>query len=67
MEQILASKELCLLIDEIFWEHHVLNSPMVQNGWDGDLKAQRVTQTLIHSYDYFTRLRKAGIRTHSWV
>jgi len=64
LEQLLADRSLSVLVDELFFEHHVLNTPMWLYGW----KADTVTNhTLVHSYDLFSQLRALGIRAHSWV
>ena len=64
LEQLLADSALSSLVDEFYFEHHVLNTPMWHYGW----KAGTVTtHTLVHSYDLFSRLRELGIRAHSWV
>jgi len=62
--ELLDDGELATLIDELYFEHHVRDSPMWAYGW----RANTVTnQTLVHSYNTFTRLREMGIRAHSWV
>jgi len=64
LEQLLADRTLSVLVDELYFEHHVLNTPMWHYGW----KAGTVTNhTLVHSYDLFSQLRQRGIRAHSWV
>lgn len=50
-------------IDEFIWEHHVKNYLMAPN-WK---KTQDMNMTIADSYDYFLRLRKRGVRAHSWV
>jgi hypothetical protein len=51
------------LIDEFFFEHHVNNNPVEHMGWETNKKIMNITQ----SYSLFYKLRKAGIRAHSWV
>lgn len=74
--QILAEPQLQCLIDELFWEHEVLYSPMVHYGWKirqapnfvklpGETRSRR--PTLTDSYRLFGELRALGIRAHSWV
>ncbi len=64
LEQLLADRALSGLVDELYFEHHVLNTPMWHYGW----KAGTVTtHTLVHSYELFSKLRELGIRAHSWV
>ncbi|GMI27927.1 hypothetical protein TrCOL_g6626 [Triparma columacea] len=50
-------------IDEFIWEHHVDNYIM-QPFWG---KAMDKTMTIADSYEYFLRLRRQGVRAHSWV
>ena len=62
--ELLADRALAGLVDELYFEHHVRDSPMWNYGW----RVNTVTnQTLAHSYDIFGRLREMGIRAHSWV
>ena len=63
VEQLLADDGLVALIDEFYFEHHVSHgSPMAYHGW-----GHRVPRSLAQSYDLFARLRRAGVRAHSWV
>jgi len=64
LEQLLADSALSSLVDEFYFEHHVLNTPMWHYGWKRDTVT---THTLVHSYDIFSQLRVLGIRAHSWV
>ena len=62
--ELLADRALAGLVDELYFEHHVHDSPMWRYGW----QANTVTnQTLEHSYGLFGKLREMGIRAHSWV
>ena len=62
--QLLADSTLAGLIDEFYYEHHVLDSPMFHQGW----RRQGVPDmNLAESYGIFTSLRQMGIRAHSWV
>ena len=62
--ELLADRKLAGLVDELYFEHHVYDSPMWRYGW----RVNTVTnQTLAHSYDTFGRLREMGIRAHSWI
>ena len=67
------------LVDELFWEHHVFGSALhcprlwrwrepMGRGWGGSVhnKSDR-QQTLAGSYELLGRLRRMGIRAHSWV
>mmetsp|Transcript_32118 Transcript_32118/g.91078 ORF Transcript_32118/g.91078 Transcript_32118/m.91078 type:complete len:402 (-) Transcript_32118:449-1654(-) len=65
--QLLDDPQLAALIDELFWENHVGQHPMEYWGW-GRLKSlPSGVSTMKDSYSIFTRLRKLGIRAHSWV
>ena len=50
-------------VDEIVWEHHVQGNYLMTEHWQD--RASPVSMRL--SYEYFLRLRKKGIRAHSWV
>ena len=71
INQILADEHLASLVDELYYEHHVHLTPMVDKGWGEGLRhdcAGRATeQTMRTSYDIFQRLRRQGIRAHSWI
>ena len=60
---ISKSTELQALIDEFYWEHHVIKSPMAFIAWPW---VDRST-TLADSFRLFSHLRHKGIRAHSWV
>ena len=62
--QILEDREISSRIDDFYFEHHVLGSPMYFEGWR---RGPPLTRTLADSYTTFTRLRELGIRAHSWV
>ena len=63
MSQLLADDGLVGLVDEFYFEHHVSKgSPMAYHGW-----GHHVPRSLAQSYDLFLRLRRAGVRAHSWV
>jgi len=67
VEQILNDTEIQALIDEFYFEHHVMGSPMQWHGW-GDLRESTSKWNSIEdSYTIFSRLREKGIRAHSWV
>ena len=51
-------------VDEIAWEHHVYGNVIMRDIWD---KGGMTNMTLRESYELFLRLRKKGIRAHSWV
>ena len=70
LEQILADPDASRLIDELYFEDHVINSPMMEKGWIYTIRAKEnnaTTRLLSDSYDSFRRLREMGIRAHSWV
>jgi len=63
-QQLLADAALAGLVDELYFEHHVINTPMWRLGW----RMNTVTNhTLVDSYALFSQLRELGIRAHSWV
>jgi hypothetical protein len=51
-------------IDEFLWEHHVDNYVMEEAWRHGDTDK---SLSIADSYQYFLRLRKKGVRAHSWV
>jgi hypothetical protein len=63
MDQIIDDPAVHPLIDELYFEHHVSSSPMEHKGWGTRPKLMDLTA----SYQLFLRLRKLGIRAHSWV
>ena len=65
IEQILASPTLTSLVDELYFEQHVYDSPLNFYRWA--TKVRRNQAHLSDSYELFTRLRHAGIRAHSWI
>ncbi|GMI09582.1 hypothetical protein TrLO_g6549 [Triparma laevis f. longispina] len=50
-------------VDEFIWEHHVNNYLMNPNWGD----TVDTTKDIRDSYEYFLRLRRLGVRAHSWV
>mmetsp|Transcript_7997 Transcript_7997/g.13484 ORF Transcript_7997/g.13484 Transcript_7997/m.13484 type:complete len:359 (+) Transcript_7997:22-1098(+) len=63
IKQILSNRNISVLIDELYFEHHVEYSPMEHYGWNSGAKLMNLTQ----SYGIFSDLRKLGIRAHAWV
>jgi hypothetical protein len=63
-QQLLADAALAGLVDELYFEHHVLHTPMWRYGWSVNTVT---THTLVDSYALFGQLREMGIRAHSWV
>ncbi len=55
--------QILSLVDEFYWEHHVNMEPLASCCWatTGLSKKQDV------SLAYFTKLREAGLRAHSWT
>lgn len=62
MEQAIQHAQL---IDELYFEHHVVDHPLVTAGWRSSLHG--TNSTVLRSHGLFGRLREAGIRAHSWV
>ena len=62
VNQLLASKTLLGLVDELYFEHHVNTAPM--NHYWGTADSQ---SSLEDSYHIFTMLRRNGVIAHSWV
>lgn len=58
-----------LWIDELFWEHHVYDNPFMRRAWypDGRGNVNQTDSTMRGSYNLFLKMRKLGIRAHSWV
>ena len=48
-------------VDEVLWEHHVSGNYLLGEEWNGR------NMSLKDSYNYFLKLRRQGIRAHSWV
>ena len=63
-QQLLADAALAGLVDELYFEHHVLHTPMWRFGWNVNTVTNH---TLSDSYALFSQLRQLGIRAHSWV
>jgi hypothetical protein len=63
VDYLLVHPEALEYIDEFVWEQHVDNYIMAPN-WK---KTQDMTKSIADSYEYFLKLRKLGVRAHSWV
>ena len=68
LRELLRDPELLELVDEFFFEHHVLFGPM-NNAW---FKSENpdpppTRETLADSYALFRKMREQGLRAHSWV
>jgi hypothetical protein len=61
IDQLLNSSKMGLLVDEVFFEHHV-NVKAMWPYW----KTEKEKKTLKNSYQLFRALRSSGIRMHSW-
>jgi hypothetical protein len=62
MLQLLDDTSLSDLVDEMYFEHHVYIREM-QPYWGIDSTSN---ETLVLSYQWFTKLREKGVRMHSW-
>ena len=63
IKEIIIDREgVGLLIDEIYFEHHVTGSVM-SHSWYGN----GMLGDIVESYKLFGLLRRLGIRAHSWV
>lgn len=54
-------------VDEIAWEHHIKDHPVMGKIWKMGGGPAPADVTLRQSYDCFLQLRQRGIRAHSWV
>ena len=68
LRELLSDPSLLELVDEFFFEYHVLFGPMNMD-WFGssDPRHTHTTDTLADSYNVFRTLREKGVRAHSWV
>lgn len=68
IRRILDDPELLELVDEFFFEYHVMFSEM-NLAWYGATKPSPAptSDTLADSYELFRALREKGLRAHSWV
>jgi hypothetical protein len=63
IRQILSDINLSSRIDELYYEHHVSDSPVHWQAWGNSVGSA----SLPESYRNFSALRKLGIRAHAWV
>lgn len=63
VDYLLTHIEALEYIDEFVWEQHVDNYLMAGN-WGN---TQDMSKSIADSYQYFLKLRKLGVRAHSWV
>ena len=68
LRELLRDPSLLELVDEFFFEYHVIFGPMNMD-WFGSLDPRdaHTTDTLADSYNVFRTLREKGVRAHSWV
>ena len=68
LRDLLSDPSLLELVDEFFFEYHVLFGPMTMD-WFGssDPRHTHTTDTLADSYNVFRTLREKRVRAHSWV
>jgi hypothetical protein len=66
IHRIINTPQLAELIDELYFENHVVRSPMAYQGWNLH-NASHKAMTLPQSYEIFMQMRKLGILAHSWV
>jgi hypothetical protein len=65
---LLGDPELLELVDEFFFEYHVLFGPMNESWFQSKNPSPAPTSdTLADSYTVFRTLREKGVRAHSWV
>jgi len=63
VDYLLSHPKALGYIDEFIWEQHVDNYLMAP-AW---AQTQDMTKSIADSYQYFLKLRKLGVRAHSWV
>jgi hypothetical protein len=61
VKQLMADEDAMKLVDEFFFEHHTLGTPMADY-WGADTLGD-----IVDSYELFHALRARGILAHSWV
>lgn len=66
LHQIMRSDALTALISELYFEHHVIDSPMNAHAWKLE-REPACDESLADSYRLFSQLRARGIRAHSWI
>ena len=68
LRELLNDPELLELVDEFFFEYHVLFGPMNESWFLSKNPSPAPTSdTLADSYTVFRTLREKGVRAHSWV
>jgi hypothetical protein len=65
ISQILTNRNVSVLIDELFFEHHYDMQPMVKYGWKKSGSDSKMT--MVDSARIFLGMRNLGIRAHVWV
>ena len=68
LRELLSDPDLLELVDEFFFEYHVLFGPM-NNAWfhSENPSPPPTRETLADSYAVFRKMREKGLRAHSWV
>lgn len=68
LRELLNDPDLLELVDEFFFEYHVLFGPM-NNAWfkSENPSPPPTRETLADSYAVFRKMREKGLRAHSWV
>ncbi|CAE8630843.1 unnamed protein product [Polarella glacialis] len=65
VQQLISSpKKTAKSLNELFFEHHV-HGLMQKYGWAG--AGPGINGTFLDSYDLFSKLRRIGVRAHSWI
>jgi hypothetical protein len=59
----LPSPQIMALVDEFYWEHHVNMEPLASCCW----ATTKLPKKQEASLAYFSKLRAAGLRAHSWT
>ena len=68
LRELMNDPDLLELVDEFFFEYHVLFKPMNMDWFGSENPSPRPTSdTLADSYKVFRTLREKGVRAHSWV
>jgi hypothetical protein len=60
--QLLNDKALHKLVDQFYFEHHVMLGELADAGW-----GSHMTGSVRDSIELFVGLREAGVAAHSWV
>lgn len=66
VRELATNPELAELVDEFYFEHHVVKSPLMHT-WQDYTGAFGKSASIEHSYKLFSALRQQGVRAHPWV